>query len=450
MKKIKLLCCALIVLANAPLTSTAQSHQWTLKECINYAIQNNISLQKNNLQKESAQQDVKQSRGQLLPSVSFSTSQQLGYRPFTDSGMSTVTNGYIDDKVNNVSYNGNYGINANWTVWNGNKTQNNIRQAEISEQQAALNAEQTANSIQEQIAQLYVQILYNTEGVKVYEQVAEFSKQNLARGREMLSVGTMARAEVAQLEAQVATDEYNIVNAKAMVQRYKTQLKQLLEISGTESFDIAIPTADDSQALAAIPSPTDTYNNALLSRPEIKNAQLGIESSDVAIKIAKAGNLPTIGLSGSVGTSTTSSTDRGWGKQLKNNMNASVGMNISIPIFDQNSTKTSVRKAQIAQEELLLELQNQEKQLWSTIEGYWIDATTNQERFRSAQASVDSAEASFELISEQFNEGLKNVTELTSGKTTLLNAQQSKLESKYTTILNMQLLRFYGGMDINL
>jgi len=450
MKCIEHLYCALLFVASFPLMATAQGRQWTLKECLDYAIQNNITLQKNNLQKESAQQDVQQSRGQLLPSLSFSTSHQLGYRPFTDSGMATVTNGYLDDKVSNLSYNGSYGINANWTVWNGNKTQNNIRQAELSEQQAELTAEQTANSIQEQIAQLYVQILYNTEGVKVYEQVAEFSKQNLARGREMQQVGLVAKAEVAQLEAQVASDEYNIVNAKGMVQRYKTQLKQLLEISGTEAFDIVIPSAADEQALAYIPSLNDTYNNALLSRPEIKSALLGIESSDVAIKIAKAGKSPTVGVTGAFGTSTTSGSDRSWGKQLKNNVNAAVGMSVSVPIFDQKSTKTSVRKAQIAQEEQLLELQNQQKQLWSTIEGYWIDATTNQERFRSAKASVESAETSFELLSEQFNEGLKNVTELTTGKTTLLNAHQSKLESKYTTILNIQLLKFYNGQEINL
>lgn len=450
MKCTKYLWCALLLLTSVPLTALAQGHQWTLKECLDYAIQNNITLQKNNLQKESAQQDVQQSRGQLLPSVSFSTSHQLGYRPFTESGITTVTNGYLDDKVSNVSYNGSYGINANWTVWNGNKTQNNIRQAEISEKQAELTAEQTANSIQEQIAQLYVQILYNSEGVKVYEQIASFSKQNLARGQEMLKVGAVAKAEVAQLEAQVATDEYNIVNAKGMVQRYKTQLKQLLEISGNELFDIAIPTAADAQALAEIPSLTETYENALLTRPEIKSAQLGIESSEVAIKIAKAGALPSIGVTGALGTSTNSGSDKGWSNQMKNNINAAIGMSVSVPIFDQHNTKTAVRKAELAQVEQNLELKNQQKQLWSTIEGYWIDATTNQERFRSAQSSVNSAKASFELLSEQFNEGLKNVTELTTGKTTLLNAQQSKLESKYTTILNIQLLKFYNGQDINL
>ncbi|MCF0244185.1 MAG: TolC family protein [Bacteroidaceae bacterium] len=428
----------------------AQVKGWSLQECLDYALANNIQLKKNNLQTESAAADVKQSRGQLLPSVSFSTSHQVSYRPFPESGGTTVTNGFVDSNINKANYTGNYGINANWTVWNGNKNRYNIQQAELSEQQAELTAEQTANSIQEQITQLYVQILYNTEGIKVYEQIAEISKNNLSRGKEMMRVGSVAPADVAQLEAQVATDNYNIVSAKGQLARYKMQLKQLLELDGNEEFDIVVPMTPDEQALAVIPSVNDTYLNAVATRPEIKNAKLGIESSTISVKSAKAGYMPTIGISGGVGASTTSASDKGWGKQMKSNLNGSIGVNVSVPIFDQKSTKANILKAKIQQEEMQLELASRQKELWSTIEGYWIDATTNQERFRSATANVKSAETSFELLSEQFNEGLKNVAELTTGKTTLLNAQQNKLESKYTTVLNIQLLKFYNGQQLTL
>lgn len=424
--------------------------QWTLKDCISYALEHNIQLQKNKLQKESSAEDTKQAKAQLLPSLNFSTGHNLSYRPFPEGGGTSVTNGYVDTKVNKTSYNGNYNIGANWTVWNGNKNNNTVKQSEITEQQADLTAQTTANSIQEQITQLYVQILYNTESIKVYEQVLEISKANLKRGQEMLAAGSMAKAEVAQLEAQAATDEYNLVNAQGQVARYKLQLKQLLELTDSSDFDIVIPQASDEAALAAVPAMADVYGNALVTRPEIKNAQLGIEASKLQEKIAKAGYMPTIGVSGSVGASTTSVSDNTWTKQMKSNLTGGLGVNLSIPLFDQRSTKTSIRKAKIQQQEQQLDLQDKQKELWSTIEGYWLDANTNQARFKAAKVSTESAKESYELVSEQFKEGLKNIQELTTGKTTLLNAEQSRLESKYTTILSMQMLNFYNGGDIDI
>ena len=142
--------------------------------------------------------------------------------------------------------------------------------------------------------------------------------------------------------------------------------------------------------------------------------------------------------------------DRAWGQQMKTNFDAGVGVSLSVPIFDGRQTKTAVNKAVIQRRQAELDLQNNEKQLWSTIEGYWIDATTNQQKFRSAVASVESQQASYDLLSEQFSLGLKNIVELMTGKTNLLNAQQEKLQSKYMTILDIQMLKFYGSGDLQM
>ena len=135
---------------------------------------------------------------------------------------------------------------------------------------------------------------------------------------------------------------------------------------------------------------------------------------------------------------------------MKSNLNGGLGFSVSVPIADQRQTKTNIRKAQIQREEQQLQLQSAQKELWSTVEGFWLDANTNQARFKSAQVSVNSAEESFRLVSEQFKEGLKNIQELTTGKTTLLNAEQSRLESKYTTIYSIQMLKFYNGEEITM
>ena len=423
---------------------THAQKQWTMQECIDYAMQNNITLQKARLSQQSAVEDVKGSKGALLPTVSASANQSLGYRPWQDTGSTTVTNGMVNTKVDKTYLNGSYGVNAQWTVWNGNKNTNNVKLNKLSGQQAELQVAETANSIQERIAQLYVQILYLDESIKVSKASLETSQKNEERGKEMVEVGKMSKADLAQLTAQRASDEYNVVDAQAQMANYKVQLKQLLELTGEEEFDVVIPQTTDDQALAEIPALQNVYQQALLSRPEIESSKLAIESSDLNVKIAKAGWLPSLSLSGSFSTSTNSLSSNGWSNQMKTNFSTQAGLTLSVPLFDGRQTRTSVNKAKIQRQQAQLDLQDQQKTLYQTIEGYWLDANTNQQRFRAAQTTVESEQQSYDLLAEKFNLGLTNIIELMNGKDKLLSAQQNRLQSKYQTILNQQLLRFYS------
>lgn len=423
--------------------SYGMAKQWTLKECIDYALTNNISLQKNKLQMLSTTEDVKQSKAELLPSLSFSSSQNVTYRPWPESNRATVTNGYVETSVDKVYYNGSYGLNANWTVWNGNRNVNQIKLNKLTHQQAELDSATTANNIQEQIAQLYVQIMYSRDAVNVCKKTLEASTLNENRGKEFVNVGKMSKADLAQLTAQRAKDEYSVVEAEGNLRNYKRQLKQLLQITTDEEFDIASPTTSDDMALQEIPTMTSVYGSALEIRPEIKNAQIGIESSDLSIKMARAQRLPTIGLSASAMTNTTSMSDKEWGTQLKSNFDVGGGLTLSIPIFDNRQTKTAIRKAKLQKQEYQLNLLDQKTSLYSTIENYWLQATTNQSMFKAAKENTKSAQESYDLLSEQFRLGLKNTVELMTGMNNLLSAQQNELQSKYLTILNIDMLNFY-------
>ena len=437
---IKTLVAAAIMMA-APIYANAK--QWSLKECIDYALENNISLQKTRLQKESAIEDIKQSTSALLPSLSFSSSQNVTYRPWPESNRATVNNGYVESSVDKVYYNGSYGLNANWTVWNGNRNYNQIKLNKITAQKAELDSAYTANSIQEQIAQLYVQILYSHEAVNVCKKTLEVSTLNENRGKEFVSVGKMSKSDLAQLTSQRAKDEYSVVEAEGNLRNFKRQLKQLLQITNDEEFDVTIPNTSDEMALQAIPAMNSVYASALNTRPEIKNAQIGIESSDLSIKMAKAQRMPTIGLSASAMTNTTSMSDNEWGIQLKNNFDVAGGLTLSVPIFDNRQTKTAIRKAKIQKQEYQLDLLDKQTTLYSTIENYWTQANTNQSMYKAAKESTKSAQVSYDLLSEQFRLGLKNTVELMTGMSNLLNAQQNELQSKYLTILNISMLNFY-------
>lgn len=427
---------------------TGMAKQWTLRECIDYALQNNISLGKTKLNLLSAQEDVLQSKSALLPSLNASTSQNATYRPWTESGMATVANGYAMSSVDKVYYNGSYSVNGNWTVWNGNRNKNTIKQNELAVRQAELDSATTANSIQEQIAQLYVQILYSTEAINVHKASLETSKKNEERGKAFVEVGKMSKADLSQLTSQRAQDEYNIVEAESNLRNYKRQLRQLLQLTDDEPFDIVIPVTTDEMALQDIPLMRNVYESALATRPEIQNAKLGIEASNLNIKMAKAQKLPTVGVNASAVTNTTSMSNNAWGSQLKTNFNMGAGLSVSIPLLDNRSTKTAVNKANIQKMNYMLDLQDKQTSLYSTIENYWLQAVTNQNKFKAAKVATESQQTSYDLLSEQFRLGLKNIVELMNGKDNLLMAQQNELQSKYMTILNIEMLKFYKDGEI--
>lgn len=430
------------------LSTECVAKQWSLRDCIDYALTNNIQLQKAKIQELTALEDVKQSQAALLPSLNLSTSQNVNYTPWPQQGRATVADGYVQSSVDKVYYNGSYSLSGNWTVWNGNKNRNNVKLNKVAAEQARLDSATTANNVLEQIAQLYVQILYSNEAIAVTKESLKTSQTNEQRGKTMVEVGKMSKADLAQLTAQRAQDEYAIVEAESNLRNYKRQLKELLQITSDEEFDVAVPSTTDDMALEAVPALNDVYAASLEQRPEIKNAKLGIESSDLGIKVAKAGRMPTVSLNAGVMTSTSSMSDNAWGTQMKNNFSLGGGITVSIPLFDNRQTKTAVNKAKLQKQSYLLDLQDKQTTLYSTIENYWLQAVTNQNKFKAARVSTESAQASYELLSEQFKQGLKNTVELMTGKTNLLQAQQNELQSKYLAILNLNMLEFYQTGNI--
>lgn len=435
-----------IMLMSMPTECAAR--QWSLKDCIDYALANNIQLQKAKVQQLSALEDIKQSQSALLPSLSLSTSQNVSYNPWPEQGSAMIAGNKVQADVKKVYYNGSYSLSGNWTVWNGGQNTNTVKLNKLAAEQARLDSAVTANNVLEQIAQLYVQILYSDEAISVTKESLKVSQTNEERGKTMVSVGKMSKADLAQLTAQRANDEYSIVEAESNLRNYKRQLKQLLQIADNDEFDVAIPSTTDEMALKEVPAMNDVYTAALAQRPEIQNAKLGIESSDLSVKIAKAGKMPTVSLNAGLSTSTTSMSQNGWGNQMKNNFTVGGGVSVSIPLFDNRKTKTSVNKAMLQKESYLLDLQDKQTTLYSTVENYWLQAVTNQNKFKAARVSTESVQASYELLSEQFNQGLKNIVELMTGKTNLLQAQQNELQSKYLAILNLNMLDFYRTGEI--
>lgn len=426
------------------------STRWSLQECIDYAIAHNIQLKQNKITEEQGAADLLQKKAELFPSLSFSTTQAIDYRPLQKSETSIVANGIANSSSNKLTENGNYGLNASWTVWDGGANRKNIKAQKLQNQISALATQATANSIQEQIAQLYVQILYSKDALDVNKAMEETAKSQFGRGKEMYEQGQISKADLAQLEAQAASAQYDCVATQTQIDNYKRQLKELLEITDDRKFDISGIGTNDEATMQLIPSVNEVYQKALNLRPEIQSSRLGIDAADLDIDIAKAGYYPSTSLTAGIGDSHYSGSRESAGEQMRQNLSASAGVTLSIPIFDNKRNKTNVQKAKLNKMDSELQLQDQQKKLYSTVEEYWLNAYSNQQKYVAANAKLKSAQTSYELLDEQFKNGLKNIVELMNGRDELMSAQQDRLQSKYNTLLHIQLLKFYQGESINL
>lgn len=423
--------------------------QWTLRNCIDYALEHNITIRRNRINVESTQEDVKTAKADFLPSLSGNISQRIVNRP--NSASDTIISGdNITTSESKTSYNGSYGIDANWTVYNGSKRVNTLKQQQLNSRVAELTVDESENSIEENITQLYVQILYSAEAVKVNESTLEVSRKEFERGQELFNAGSIASSDLAQLEAQVSNDNYQLVTSQTTLQNYKLQLKQLLELDGDFEMDLFLPPLDDSSVLIPLPTKDDVYQTALNLRPEIESSKLNIEASDMNIKISRAGYIPSLSLSAGIGTTNANGNDFSFSEQVKQNWNNSIGLTLSIPIFDKRQTKSAVNKAKLQRQTSELDLMDNQKTLYKTIESLWLSANSAQQQYVAATQKLKSTQASYALVSEQFNLGMKNTVELLTEKNNLLSAQQETLQAKYTAILNASLLRFYQGEEIDL
>ena len=439
------LCCTTLW-AQGTATTTGDSlpARWDLQTCIDYALRHNITIRKNRINAESTAEDVKTAKAEWFPALSGSVSQRIVNRPNSNNG-TIISGDNITSSQSATSYNGSYGIDANWTLYNGGSRVNGIRQQQLNERIARLAVSESENSIQESIMQVYMQILYAAEAVKVNKGTLDVSQATCERGRQLLEAGSLSRADLAQLEAQVAQDNYQLVTAQATLQDYRLQLKQLLELDGAYEMALDLPELGATDVLSPLPDKDDVYRTALALRPEIESGKLSIEAAELNIKVARAGYIPSISLTAGIGSSNANGNDFTFSEQIKQNWNNSMGITLSIPLFDRRQTKSAVNKAKLQKQTSQLDLMDQQKELYRTIESYWLDASSAQQQYAAATLQVESAQASYDLVSEQFNAGMKNTVDLLTEKNNLLNAQQAQLQAKYMALLNAGLLRFYQG-----
>jgi outer membrane protein len=421
-----------------PLLSSAQENQgkWTLNACLDYALEHNIQVKKSKVSLLSGEEDLKQAKAQLFPSLSASSSHSFSNYPSSNV-------------ESNNSYTGSYGLNASLKLFDGGRRLNAIKQQDIQTQVNQLSVEQSEDDIRIALTQAYMQVLYAYESVKINQFTVEVSKAQLDRSEELYKAGSISKVDLSQIESQYSTDKYQLVVAETSLANYKLQLKQLLELDIQEEIELDIPELTAEDILAPLPEKQVIYATALAVMPEMKSSLLNVDMSELEIKKAKAGYLPSLSLTAGIGTGHSSGTGITFKDQLWDRFSESVGLTLSIPIFSNRENKTAVNKAKYAVTTSQLELINTQKSLLKTVEGLYLDATSSQNQYLAAKDRLSSVEQSYKQTEEQFFLGMKNTLELLTEKSNWLTAQQEILQAKYMAVMSIQLLNIYQKKEID-
>jgi outer membrane efflux protein len=416
-------------------TLSCLARTWSYADCVDWARQHNISLQKSILAEQTVSYNLEEAQGQWQPTLDFATTHGFTNYPWGDG--------------NKNSYSSSYGLNAAWTVWNGGERENTVKQNKLRTEISRLNSGNIMRTIETDLLQVYLNILYAKESIGIYEEAAKLSHAQADRAQQLMEAGRMSRVDYTQLKSQYDQDCYELVNARGTYNARRMELKKLLEIGIDTTIEVDDVQWTDGQVLAQLPPLKESYDMALATDLYLQGLEKEQSVADLDVAIAKAGRMPKISLSAGIGTGFYAP-GGSWGKSMKQGLNESVGLTLSVPISDGKKTKTAIARAKVNKLDAQLDYEQRQTELAQTVENWYIDTRSAQSRYEAALSQLESARLSDELTNEQFALGYVNTVELMTAHNTYIEAQHSVLQAKYMAMLGQKMIEFYRNAHIEL
>ena len=433
-----------LTLAALALAGSVRAEQgWTLDQCIDYAIENNIQVRQSDISAQNRDVELNSARSNRLPGVSASASQSWSF------GRSlTIDNTYANTNTASTSFS----IGTDVTLFAGGRISGNIQNAKLGLEAAKSDLERIRDDVRVEVAQAFIQIVYNRSILDVARNQVTIDSMQVERLTELAAIGKASSAEVSSQRATLAQSQLSVTQAENNLSMSILTLTQLLELPSPEGFDVIQPDADAIEF--RIPdSPEEIYNQALNIKPAIKSEEIRLQQANNSIDIAKGGYYPTLSLSAGAGTGYYTSSNRtsdNFGSQMKNNFGPHVGLNLSIPIFSRNSNRNNVRSAQLSMMNQEMQLDNVKKQLYKEIQQAYYNAVASKSRYESSQEVESSAQESFELVQAKYEGGKASITEFNESKNRLVTAQADVIKYRYEYLFNTALLEFYRNSTFEL
>lgn len=452
MKKNLFLSISALYLLSTGVNATAQTtpEQWSLEECIHYAIEHNIDLKQKEQAQESRKVDLHTSKFSWLPDLNATVGQNF------DFGRSPSKSGVIVDQN---SANTSASIQLNMPIFDGLKIPNDIAARRLDLKAATETLNKAKEDLAINVASYYLQVLYNKEVLKIAELQVALSSEQVAKTEALVNAGKVPLSQLYDMKAQLAKDEVTLTESRNNVNLAILDLTQSLELERMgENFDVVVPDTDDAvgRYMSSIIPPENVYDHALTFKPQIKEQQYLLESQKKMLKVAQAGYYPKLyfGASYSNGyyhySGNGEYTNTPFSDQLKTNGRKTVGFSLSIPLFNRFQVRNSVRSARINIQNQELMMENTKKVLYKEIQQAYYNATAAQEKYISSDKSVIASKEAFSYAEERYSAGKSTVFEYGEAKTKYAQSLAEQAQAKFNFIFRAKILDFYNGTPITL
>ena len=412
---------------------------WNLQDCLDYALKNNITINTLRLDKRSAGEDLALARANAQPNLTATGSEALTLEKRVNASGGYGSRHLIES--------GSYQIGSTVTLYQGGYVRNNVREKQYLLQGANLNILQEENDVTLNVTQAFLNILLAKENIIYLQDLVQTSKAQVQQAQQKYDAGSIALKDLAQLQAQNASDKYSLITAENTHRQNIISLKILLQLPSSVSFEVQEP--DTLIAKAAVTDLKQTQDTALANRPEVKIADNNLEVAKVDLQLARAGYMPVLTGSGGIGASH-SGGDPGILQQLDNSFYQTIGLGLSIPIFQRRITKTAVEKAKIEIEQTQLDRKNTRNNLALTVEQAYTNVVNAQAQYDAAVEQLQYNKETYRIASEQLKIGAVSTVDFLVQKNLYTQAFQEYVQAKYNAALTIRIYDFYRGVPIKL
>jgi outer membrane protein len=446
---------SLVLLSLCSLSFQAQSKKWTLAECVDYAVKNNISIKQADLDNRIASIDKKSAVGNFLPTLNANASHSWNI------GLNqNITTGLLENQTTQFT---SAGLNSNVAIYNGLQNLNRLRRANLSIVAAQYQLTKMKDDVSLNVANAFLQILFNKENVKVQKEQLANNEKQLQRSQELVSAGVVPRGDLLDVKATVATNNQAIISAENALLISKLSLAQLLQLDDFQEFDIADSDSDTKESAVLMQTPAAIFEKAKQERVELKIAKTNMEIAEKDVKIAKGAYQPS--LQGFYSFSTRASySDRITGvdgvgnpifasplplfDQFSDNKGHNFGVQLSIPILNGFSARNNVQRSKVALDRSKIALSQQELDLERNVYTAFTDAKGAMKAHESAIVALEARQEAYTYAKEKYAVGMMNAFDFNQSQTLLVNAQSEVLRTKYDYIFRVKVIEFYFGIPI--
>ena len=427
----------------APQVADAQTKQWTLRECEDYAVAHNITIKQREVAREKQTYTLSTARNSRLPDLTGSVGQNFNFgRGLTEDN--------IYENKNTTSTN--FQLNTSIPLFTGFQIPENIKLSRLNLEALTEDLEKAKNDIRMQVAQAYVQILYDEEMSAVAQRQIAIDSMQVARLRAFVENGKASVSELSQQEATLASSRLTATQADNKRLISLLTLTQLLELPTPEGFAIVSPNVEKVASVDGLMTPDDIYLEAIGFKPEIRSEELRLKGAEHSINIAKAGHYPKLNLNAGLSTNYNTISDfesESFGDQLRHKFAQFVGLNLSIPIFNRFQVRNNIRSAKADRHNQMLKLESVKKTLYKEIHQVYYNVLNAHSKVNSSKEAVQSSQTAFELMQAKYENGKANITEFNEAKNKYLKAESDFVQARYEQLYQRALLDFYRGRELD-